>query len=353
MTPEKLYYVWEYNDVDRAFWAEHLKDFLPHKIIDAHTHVWYGDLRREEMTEEKRRQYWVNELVEAITPEEAKRCYDIVFPGKDLNCLAFGQVSYDWDIDAIEHRLEKDVPALGWTRLAVIKPNETAEEVDRKLDAPATIGVKVYYDLIGYDPTSRDKYIEASIFDFIPHHQLEVLNRRRAWLTLHVPKAGRLGHPDNIREIKELREKYPDIILVIAHLGRCYTMTHAKEAFEQLAGDDGLYFDNCAVLNPDVHKYALETFGPDRILYGTDNPIFYMRGCRQWSGDKYVNRTNYPFYFNKEREAPEIEAGYTLFMYEAIKGIKDACECLSLSRVDVEKIFCNNAEKLMSIANRG
>ena len=255
-------------------------------------------------------------------------------------------------IDGIEKRLEKDIPRLGWKRLAVVGPKVTSSQLETILDAEGTIGVKVYYDMIGYDPNTRDKYLESSIFDFLPHHQLEVLNRHKAWVTLHVPKAGRLCHADNIREVKQIREKYPDVVLVIAHLGRCYTMTHAKQAFPELANDQGLYFDNSAVLNPDVHRYALETFGPERILYGTDNPIFYMRGRRQWSGDTYTNRTNYPFYFNKDRESAEVEAKYTLFMYEAIKGIKDACNSLSFTKNDVEKIFCQNAEKLISIANR-
>ena len=63
----------------------------------------------------------------------------------------------------------------------------------RELDQPDVLGVKVYYALIGQDPMTRDKYLEASIFDFLPHHQLEVLNERGAWVTLHVPRAGRLG----------------------------------------------------------------------------------------------------------------------------------------------------------------
>ena len=29
MQPVPLYYVWDYTDVDRAFWAEHLEGWLP------------------------------------------------------------------------------------------------------------------------------------------------------------------------------------------------------------------------------------------------------------------------------------------------------------------------------------
>ena len=235
--------------------------------------------------------------------------------------------------------------------LACIGPDWPLDEVARLLDLPRVKGVKVYYAMIpGQDPNTRDSHLEASIFDFLPHGQLELLNRRRAWVTLHVPKADRLGHPDNISQIKEIRRRYPDITLVIAHLGRSYTLPHAEESLPKLADDEGLYFDNSAVLNPDVHRFALETLGPGRILYGTDNPVFYMRGIRQWDGRKYVNRTNYPFHFNRDREPPEVEAKYTLMMYEALLAVKKACRTLGLGRPDVEAIFHDNARRLIDSA---
>ena len=104
------------------------------------------------------------------------------------------------------------------------------------LDAPGVIGVKPYYALISRNRETRDAHLEASIFDFLPHHILEVVNDRHAWVTLHVPKAARLGHPDNIREMREIRRRYPESSLVIAHLGRCYTEPHALEALPLLAG---------------------------------------------------------------------------------------------------------------------
>ncbi len=78
-------------------------------------------------------------------------------------------------------------------------------------------------------------------------------------------------------------------------------------------------------MNPDVLELALRLFGPDRLIYGTDNPVFYMRGRQQWEGTRYLNRTSHPFMFNKEREAPEVEAQYTLYMYEALLALKEAC----------------------------
>jgi uncharacterized protein len=347
MNAVPLYHVWEYTDIDRAFWREHLEAWLPDRIFDAHTHVNEPRFRVEESTEQMRRQYWVNEVNEPIGAADAERCYRTVYPGRTFSCLAFGHPSLDYDIDASNDSLDPEASSRGWQSLVVLRPQWDAEKVNALLDRPSVIGAKVYYSLISNDRTTRDKHLEASIFEFIPPHQLEVLDRRRAWLTLHVPRADRLGHPDNIREVRELRERYPDITVVIAHLGRCYTLAHAEEALPLLADDHGLYFDNSAVLNPDVHRFALDTLGPDRILYGTDNPIFYMRGRRQWHGRTYVNRTSYPFFFNQERESPEIEAKYTLFMYEALRAIKQAASDLRLSREEIERVFWGNARKLV------
>jgi len=342
-----LYYVWDYSEVDQAFWLEHLEGWVPHRVIDAHTHVTNPAHRIEPMSEQMRRQIWVNEVSEPIDGEAAERCIRTVFPGRDVRCIAMGSPSLAFDIEAVNEYVRAESLRRGWHGLALLRPQWTPERVAQELDKPGVIGLKPYYALIGYSPATRDAYLEASIFDFLPHHALEVLNERGAWVTLHVPKADRLPHPDNIRDIREIRRCYPNAILVIAHLGRCYTEPHAREGLPLLADDPGLYFDTSAVMNPAVHRIALEHIGPHRLLYGTDNPVFYMRGRRQWQGRTYVNRTNRDFYFNKEREAPEIEARYTLYMYEDLKVIKDASEEVGLGRGEVEAMFFGNADRLL------
>jgi hypothetical protein len=346
MTP--LYFVWNYTDVDRAFWDEHLSDWLPPRIFDAHTHIARSSHRLFPMSDNMRRQYWVNELFEPIDAPTAQRCHDSVFPNREFSCLAFGMPDLDFDLDAGNAYLQEECPKRGWLSLAVIRPDWSQEKVEHLLDQPGVIGFKPYYSLISLNRDTRDAHLEASIFEFLPHHILEVANDRCAWVTLHVPKAARLGHPDNLREVREIRRRYPHIALVIAHLGRCYTEPHALEALPALADDPGLYFDTSAVLNPASHRAALQYLGPRRIVYGSDNPILYMRGRRQYRDRTYVNRTSYPFYFNKEREAPEVEAQYTLFMYEDLRAIKQACLELGITAdADREAIFHGNAWRLI------
>ena len=348
MKPTPLYFVWDYNEVDRAFWDKHFENWLPRRIFDAHTHIFHPQFRLEPMTDAKRRQYWVNELLEPMDAPTAERCYHTVFPNREKTCLAFGLPDLAFDIEGGNDYAQQECANRGWHSLVVIRPEWSQEKVAAWLDAPGVIGVKPYYSLIGQDRETRDRYLEASIFDFLPHHVLEVVNDRHAWVTLHIPKAARLGHPDNVREIREIRRRYPNIALVIAHLGRCYTEPHALEALPQFADDPGLFFDSSAVLNPACHRVALEHLGPSRILYGSDNPIMYMRGRRQYQGRTYVNRTNHPFRFNLDRESPEIEAHYTLFMYEDLRAIKQACTDLGIVAPEqIELIFHSNAARLI------
>lgn len=353
MNEKKLHHVFTYTDRDRAFWAEHLEEWVPQRLIDAHIHIVDPRFRIETVTEEMRRSYWVMELDEMMDAETADHCFKTVFPGRAVSCVGFGMPMLSWEIEGANEYVRTELPKRGWNALAMVRPTWRAEQVDWLLSHSGVVGVKPYYSMIGYDPRSRDRHIEASIFEMLPHHQLEVLNERKAWVTLHVPRAGRLGHPGNIKEIRELRRRYPEVRLVVAHLGRCYTLGHAEAGLLPLADDPGVYFDNSAVLNPAVHALALRRIGPERILYGTDNPIFFMRGRRQWHGESYVNRTSHPFHFNKDREPPEVEAKYTLYMYEALKALKQACEEAGIGRDGVENIFFRNAEKLMEPARRG
>ena len=73
-----------------------------------------------------------------------------------------------------------------------------------------------------------------------------------------------------------------------------------------------------------------------------------MRGRRQYKDRTYINRTNYPFHFNQDREPPEVEATYTLMMYEDLRAIKQACQELGIvDRADIEALFYTNAASLI------
>lgn len=351
MNPIHLHHVFDYTDVDREFWQAHLEDFVPSQVIDAHVHLANPAHCLRPPSEEIRRQFWVHEVAEPIDADQFDRAETICYPGRRMSFVCFGHPDLSWDAAAGNAYISQQAVRRGWAGLVTLNPQWSAEQLIAQLDQPGIIGVKPYYAMLPGNDGTHEGHMEAGIFDFLTHEHLEVLNQRGGWVTLHVPKAQRLGHPDNIRDIREIRRRYPDVRLVIAHFGRSYTEPHAVEGLLPLADVDGLYFDNSAVLNPAVHRVALKHIGPGRILYGTDNPIFYMRGRREWRGKTYINHTSYPFHFNTNREAPEIEARYTLYIYEALRALKTVCEELSISRRDVEDMFYGNARRLIDSAS--
>jgi len=203
----QLHYIWNYTDVDAAFWCGHVESWLPRRIIDAHVHLDDPALRIEPMTEERRCEFWVGEVFEPMPAETADHCDATVFPGRQVAHLAMGSPDLSFDVEADNEYVRTECAKRGWWSLSLLRPQWSAQRVAEELNKPGVIGLKPYYALISYDPATREKHREAGIFEFLPHHALEVAEERRAWITLHVPKADRLGHPDNIREIMEVRRR--------------------------------------------------------------------------------------------------------------------------------------------------
>jgi len=348
MAREPLYYIYEYSDVDKAFWAEHLEMWLPRNMMDTHLHFVDPNAQIETVTEEMRRKAWVIETYTAIDAEQTERIAKVIYQSRNISyvCIPFAHLG--WDTIANNRYVREEGLKRNWPSLAVTDPRWVAEQVEYELKQPGCIGVKPYFSMIRYSRFLTASFAEADIFDFLPHHHLEVVDAYRAWVTLHVPKADRLGHPSNIRQIREIRRRYPNVKLVIAHLGRCYTEEHAEKALPQLAEDTGIYWDCGAVLNPAVFTIALQCIGPKRIMWGTDNPVGLMRGRQQYREGEYMNRTSHPFFFNTEREPPEIEAKYTLYTYEQLRAIKEVFLELGLTEQHKHTFFYGTAHRLAS-----
>lgn len=69
--------------------------------------------------------------------------------------------------------------------------------------------------------------------------------------------------------VYKVAKKYPEIDFVMYHLG---LGTDNKEAIELISALPNLYGDTSWVL-PDKTIKAIDLLGPDKIMFGTDNPI--------------------------------------------------------------------------------
>ena len=136
----------------------------------------------------------------------------------------------------------------------VIHPEQenTFLQAERMLSHRKALGIKIHSPLHKYDICSYgDK-----IFSFA--------NKMKAVV---------LMHPDKISEMPEFADKYPNMTLIIAHLG---SMAHIDAI--KAAKHGNIYTDTSGGLSSlnNIIEYAVESIGSKKILFGTDtySPAF-------------------------------------------------------------------------------
>jgi hypothetical protein len=347
----------ELRDVDRRFWAERIQPFLPDPIFDAHRHI----AKPEHVIPVPSRgssSQWAFEVAHYETLEQAQEGYSQLFTGRSVSCLAFGFPHQGCRVEENNAYVAQGLAGTDRAALVMTRPDWRPEKVLELLRLPRVIGIKPYQELIpgfarvrssapSQSGARRRVDEEVSVFDFCPHGHLAILNAVGGWLTLHLPRKERLADPRNLAEVQEIRRCYPRIVVVVAHIGRSYAGRYAREGLPPLCEDEGVLFDTSAVLNPAVFAVALDRVGPERLLFGSDFPILYMRGRRKWEGDRYINLTSGDYSWNRDREPPEVEATYTLYIYEAMAACIDACRQLGFGGPELRAIFHDNARRIV------
>ncbi len=166
---------------------------------------------------------------------------------------------------------------------------------------------------------------------------------------LHLPRKGRFADADNIRELREIRQAFPSVTIILAHFGRSFCPSYLREGLAMLGNAEGFYFDTSAVTNPEVYDVAFTHLDTARILFGTDMPITFFRGRQEWTERDYSILTSDSFTWNKFRKPPEVEAEYTIYIYEEVREILDALDRNGLGEREKEGIFRENAPRALGI----
>jgi predicted TIM-barrel fold metal-dependent hydrolase/ribosomal protein S18 acetylase RimI-like enzyme len=341
--------LFEVKDIDRKVYEEKIRDFLPDKIIDIHTHVWLKEFKKKQ---KNRVVKWPSRVADENPVEHLIETYRLMLPGKKVTPLIFNSPSKDFDTDKLNAYVARSAKKYKLPSLMLCRPEWSAEEFALKLKEGNFLGAKPY---LTFAPSCIPAK-EIRIFDFMPHHQLSVLNRHGKILILHIPRDARLKDPVNLEQMLEIESKYPNIKLVIAHVGRAYCPTDVGDAFKVLGKTEKMYFDICANTNATVFRQLIETVGPGRIIFGSDLPILRMRMRRICENEIYVNLVPKGLYGDVSgdknmREVSGSEAKkLTFFLYEEILAFIDAAQKTGLGKEDIEKVFYSNAAGIIEKA---
>lgn len=342
--------LFEVTSYDKKIWEEELKDFLPDKILDIHTHVYKSEFMDPPAPNAVR--HWTSAVASENPIEHLQETYQLLFPGKDVKALMFvlGRTGIDKNNDYVSKASKKT----GWPALYYSEPSMSADELEQKIREGGFLGVKSYLNRApSYIPTN-----EIRIFDFFPKHQLKRLNEMGAICMCHIPRNGRLKDQVNIQQILEIRREFPKLRFIVAHIGRAYTKEDIADSFDYLTQEPETMYDFSANCCEYAITEAIKRCGTKHIMFGTDMPILRMRTHRIEENGTYVNLVPPGLYYDPSgdphlREVSEEDAKtITFFAYEELLAFKRSCEELGLTRQDVEDMMYNNAMNLIEGARK-
>jgi len=345
--------LFEVTEYDMKIWEEELKDFLPEKIFDIHTHVYKKEYYAEYVAKKGRTVTWTATVASENPIEDLQETYRLMFPGKDVKALMFPSGPHV-GIKKNNEYLSKASKESGWPALYYSHPTETADEVENAIRNGGFLGVKCYLNRAPeYIPTG-----EIRIFDFFPKHQLQRLNDMGAICMCHLPRNGRLKDPVNIQQILEIRKEFPKLRFIVAHIGRAYTKEDVGNAFDVLTEAPDTMYDFCANCCEYAITEVIKRCGSKHVMFGTDMPILRMRTHRIEENGTYVNLVPPGLYYDPFgdphlREVSEEEGKkITFFAYEELLAFKRACQTLGMTKQDVEDMMYNNAMNLIEGAKK-
>ena len=343
--------LFEVKDVDRAFYERHLADWLPQRIIDAHTHVWLRHMYDEKFGV-SRSALWPRMVALDNSVGDLLKTYELLLPNQTVTPVVFGMPERDIALAEVNSYAAGAALLRRLPSLLVSSPEWSAEELEQQVVTGGFLGLKPY---LNFAPADID-VADITIFDFLPHHQLEVADAHGWIVMLHIPRPGRIGDPVNLEQMLEIERLYPNARVIYPHIGRAYCLPNLGDAFDVLRATERMMFDFSANTSPDVFERFLRVFGPKRLIFGTDMPILRMRMRRICEDGFYVNLVPPGLYGDVSadphmREVSEEEGEeLSFFLYEELLAFRRAAEATGLTSADLEDVFYNNVARLIAEA---
>jgi predicted TIM-barrel fold metal-dependent hydrolase len=336
--------------IDRAFYAERL-DYLPTRMLDIHTHVWLR-AHRQAAAVERRGPTWPGRVADENPIEDLVEAYRLMLPKQTVIPLIFGPATQEYDLDASNRYVSEVAAQRRLPSFLVTRPEWSARDLEQRVTGGGFLGLKPYLEWAPPHIASDD----ITIFDFLPHHHLQAANAHGWIVMLHIPRRGRLRDPLNLEMMLEIEHRYPNVQLVIAHIGRAYCPEDVGNAFDVLREARRMHFDFCANTSAYAMEQLLRAVGPQRVLFGSDMPVVRMRMRRICEQGFYINLVPQGLYGDVSddphmREVSDPEgAQLSFFLYEELLAFREAAEAVGLSARDVADVMYFNAARLIKAA---
>lgn len=327
---------WLVTDADQELFCRELESFVPARLFDVHAH-WYRAEHFPEGTQP--------ELVRSGPAVAGSYAFDremeAITPGRETEGLFFPYPHTLVDVSAANTFLAEELKLRPRSRgQMLVKPADDPEFIRESVRRHGFVGLKCYHVFAAHEPT-----FEAFIEDFLPESQVQVAHEEGLSITLHIVRPRALADRANQETIRRYCKRYPQMRLILAHAARGFNVHHTIEGIESLRGLDNVWFDTSAVTDCGAIEAILRTFGPSRVMYGSDFPVSHLRGRCVSLGDSFL----WISAANTQLDVPYGQIELATVGHESLRTLKIAAQSLRLSDTDVEGIFHDNAVKLFGL----
>lgn len=343
----------EYKQSDRAIWEKEFADRLPDRMLDNHIHVWTKEclnIPKSEYAIHKQYKPWTDyDFMEEFTLEECRFCEDALFPGKQMAMTCFGLPFPQIDRERSNQYVLREATAKGvgfYYMPGQFEDMEQTQQRLRLLENPCFLGLKPYPDLVAGGGNT------ASLYDMLNPSALRFANENRLCVILHIPRKGRIRDKDNQRELAEIASRYPQIRLVVAHVGRAFSFCDVEGTIDFLKAYENVFFDTAFVNDPDVFAYLMRLMPAEKIIYGCDAPLAFSRGRDVTINNHHYYVCDHPVPWGISPMTPDL-MDLTFYAYEQLRAMLQASREVYGSRESaaLEQIFFGSA--LKAIGDKG
>jgi hypothetical protein len=271
-------------------------------------------------------------------------CDRLLLPGREVHRLVFPfpfspacdfQASNDFVI-----RQARQDPGSG--ALMLVHPSMSVEGIEAEVERHGFLGFKPYrfYSVTG-------DAAECRITDFLPRRQIEIADRRRLLIMLHLSKRQAVADPQNLEDLVSLAGEYPGAKFILAHCARSYSSWAIAKAAPRLRGLKNVWYDTSSVCEADAFDALFSGVGVDRVMYGSDDvPVGVMRGKYITFGFAWTFLSEENHRFNLAHADPRM----TFTRYEQLRAMCRAVQRAGLTSNQIDKLFCGTATALIESA---
>jgi glutamate-1-semialdehyde 2,1-aminomutase len=326
MTPS-----WQHTKQDKAFFQRELDAFVPQRIFDSHIHL---GPRRDYIAKHA-------DLV-ANTPEIADKITylaDIswLLPQRNVvGAMAIPNILGGPEIERGNQYVAREWPE---SHALMVPPTSNVDDILNAISATGPKALKCYHLL-----SDRKNTMDSALEEFLPETTVAAAHEARLPIIVHLVRPRALGDMGNQEAVNRLCRKYPNMNMILAHMGRGFNPHHTIDGIKHVSGLDNLYFDTSCVTECGAMEAVLRVYGPERLMWGSDYPFSHFHGRCICINDNFV--WLYDDNFDPAPLSPDPKLEFSLVGLESLRCLKVACQHCDLSDSQVEAIFCDNALSL-------